>query len=259
MRRLFLAAASSLLALAPLTAAAQDLPPAERYHLRAEYFRWSVNLESQFQKGFGTEPGTLIDGQTDLGLTGSTSNVVRGTIRFGESVKLRGSWTQMDYHADQAIPETFTFGDEVFFRGDRVITSVKGSLYTGDFEYDLVKKPEGFLGLYLGAVFLDADSVIVAPDAAKQVTQSGRFPVPIVGLTGRTYYGKHLSFEAEIGWGTIGSKGKVSVLGGTAHLHFSDRLAIGGGYRRIRMHGHDDRDSLDMTMGGWLFGGELSL
>ena len=259
MRRFSLATASSLLALFAVTAAAQDLPPAERYHLRAEYWRWSVGLDSTFQKGFGDQEGTLVDGQSMLGLTGGTSNVVRGTIRFGESFKLRGSWTQMDYSADQVTPETFTFGNETFFRGDRVVTSVKGNLYTGDFEYDFVRKPEGFLGGYLGAVFLDADSIIVAPDEGKQVAQTGHFPVPIIGITGRTYYGKHLSFEGEAGWGTIGSKGNVTVLGGYARLHLSDRLAVVGGYHRIRMHGHDNRDSLDVTMGGWLFGGELSL
>ena len=259
MRRCLPAAASLLLALLSVAAAAQELPPAERYHLRGEYWRWSVNLDSEFQKGFGTEPGTLIDGQTVLGLTGGNSNVVRGAIRFGSSAKIRGSWIQMDYRADQVTPETFNFGNETFFKGDRVVTAVKGSLYTGDFQYDFVRKPQGFLGIYLGAVLLDADSVIVAPDQGKQVAQTGRFPVPIIGTSGRTYYGKHLSFEGEVGWGTIGSKGHVSVLGLTGRLHLSDRLAFVGGYHRIHMHGHDDRDSVDVSMGGWLFGGELSL
>jgi hypothetical protein len=259
MRRFFRAATSFPLALVSVTAAAQELPPAERYHLRGEYWRWSVNLESQFQKGFGTEPGTLIDGKDVLGLTGGNSNVVRGVIRFGQSAKLRGSWIQMDYRADQISPETFSFGNEVFFKGDRVLTAVKGNLYTGDFEYDFVRKPQGYLGLYLGAVLLDADSLLVAPDEGKQVAQTGRFPVPIIGMNGRTYYGKHLSFEGELGWGTIGDKGHVSVLGFTGRIHLSDRLAFVGGYHRIHMHGHDERDSVDVTMGGWLFGGELSL
>jgi len=259
MRRFFLAAAPLVLALLSMAATAQELPPSERYHLRGEYWRWSVDLQSQLQKGFGSEMGTLIDGKDVLGVAGTDSTVVRGTIRFSDSFKLRGSWTQMDYRGDQDTPETFTFGDQTFFRGDRVVTAVKGNLYTADIEYDFVKRREGFFGLYLGAVALDADSVLVAPNAGKQVAQTGKFPVPIVGLNGRTYYGRRFSFEGEVAGGTIGSKGKVWVLSLTGRLHLSDRLAFVGGYRRIHMRGHDDRDSVDITLSGWLFGGELSL
>lgn len=259
MRRFFPAAASLVLVLVSVAAAAQELPSSERYHLRGEYWRWSVNLQSQFQKGFGSEMGTLIDGKDVLGLAGADSNAVRGTIRFTDSFKLRGSWTQMDYRGNQDTPETFTFGDKTFFRGDNILTTVKGTLYTADLEYDFVKRREGFFGLYLGAVVLDADSVIVAPNAGKRVTQTGKFPVPLVGLNGRTYYGRRFSFEGEGGWGTIGSKGKVWVLSLTGRLHLSDRLAFVGGYRRIHMRGHDERDSVDVTLSGWLFGGELSL
>lgn len=245
--------------LLPAAVHAQDLPAAERYHLRGEYWRWSVNLDSQLQKGFGNDPGTLIDGQQTLGLDGGKSNVVRGTIRFGKSAKLRGSWTELDYRGDRTSPETFTFGDETFFRGERVITAVKGNLYTADFEYDFVKRKEGFFGLYFGAVYLDADSVLVARGTSKQVAQTGKVPLPILGLNGRTYYGRRFSFEGEVGGGTIGSRGHVWVTSFTARLHISDRLAAVGGYRRISLRGRDDRDSVDVKLSGWLFGGEFSL
>jgi hypothetical protein len=218
-----------------------------------------VNLTSEFQKGFGTEPGTIIDGTETLGLEGASTNAARATIRFSSSFKLRGSWTQVDFLGDKMTPTTFTFGDETFFAGDQVITRVKGALYTADFQYDFVKRREGFMGFFLGAVYLDADSVLVAPTAGKQVAQTGKVPVPLIGLCGRTYYGRRFSFEGEFGGGTIGSRGKVWSVSLTARLHLSDRLAAVGGYRRLSMRGHDDRDSVDVKMSGWLFGGELSL
>ena len=79
------------------------------------------------------------------------------------------------------------------------------------------------------------------------------------GISGRTYYGKHLSFEGELGGGTIGDRGKAWIVCMTARFHVSDRLAAVGGYRRISLRGHDDRDFLDVKLSGWLFGGELSL
>ncbi len=248
-----------LVALVPARSGAQELPSAERYYLRGEYWRWNVNLDSEFQKGFGTDPGTVIDGQEALGLTGGGSDVVRATVRFGQSAKIRGSWTQLDYQGDQQTPVTFTFGDETFFVGDRVLTSVKGGLYTFDFEYDFVKRREGFMGFFVGGVYLDADSVLVSPGAGKQVAQTGKIPMPIIGISGRTYYGRRLSFEGEFGGGTIGSRGSVWSVSFALRLHLSDRLAAVGGYRRLSMHGNDDRDSVNVKMSGWVFGGEFSL
>ncbi len=246
-------------ALIPARLRGQELPAAERYYLRGEYWRWGVNLNSELQKGFGDQPGTVIDGEDTLGLTGTGTNVVRATIRFGQSAKIRGSWTQLDFSGDQATPTNFTFGDETFFAGERVVTRVKGALYTFDFEYDFVKRREGFMGITLGAVYLDSDSVLVSPGTGKQVAQTGQVPVPLIGLTGRTYYGRRFSFEGEFGWGTIGSRGSVWSTSFVVRFHLSDRLAASGGYRRLSMHGKDERDSLDVKLSGWVFGGEFSL
>jgi hypothetical protein len=241
----------------PAASRAQELPSAERYHLRGEFWRWDVNMTSELQKGFGDELGTVISGEDTLGITGGGSNVIRGAIRFGPSAKLRGSWVQLDYAASQVSPQTFSFGEHTFFAGDTVTTRVKGSIYTADFQYDFVKRREGYMGIYLGALYLDSDSVLVS--GSKQVAQTGQVPLPMIGLSGRTYYGKRISFEGEIGGGTIGDRGKAWLFSLTARVHLSDRLAAVGGYRRLSMKGHDDRDSLDVHLSGWLFGGELSL
>jgi hypothetical protein len=241
----------------PGVLAAQELPSAERYHLRGEYWRWDVNMTSELQKGFGDELGTVISGEDTLGLTGGGSNMIRGAIRFGPSAKIRGSWLQLDYGATQVSPETFTFGEETFFAGDTVTTRLKGSLYTFDFQYDFVKRREGYMGFYLGALYLDADSVLVS--GSKQVAQTGHVPLPMIGMSGRTYYGRRLSVEGEIAGGTIGDRGKAWLFSVTTRFHLSDRLAAVGGYRRLSMKGHDERDSLDVHLSGWLFGGEFSL
>jgi hypothetical protein len=248
---------SSTVCLVPVPSGAQELPSAERYHLRGEYWHWGVNMESELQKGFGDDLGTVISGEDTLGLTGGGSNMIRGAIRFGASAKLRGSWQQLDYTGSQVSPETFTFGEDTFFAGDPVTTRVKGAIYTGDFQYDLVKRREGYLGFYLGALYLDSDSVLVS--GSKQVAQTGKVPLPMIGMSGRTYYGRRLSMEGEIGGGTIGDRGKAWLLSFTVRFHLSDRLAAVGGYRRLSLKGHDERDSLDVHLSGWLFGGEFSL
>ncbi len=246
-----------VLTLAPAAVRSQELPAAERYHLRGQYWWWDVNLTSDLQKGFGDDPGTLISGEDTLGLTGGGTNVILGAIRFGASSKLRGSWTGLDYTGTQEAPFTYTFGGETFLVGDVVTTRVKGSLYTFDFEYDFVRRREGYMGFYFGGLYLDSDSILVS--GSKQVPQTGQVPMPMVGVCGRTYYGSKFSFEGEVGGGTIGSRGSAWLVSMTARFHISDRLAAVGGYRRLSMKGNDERDSLEVKFSGWLFGGEFSL
>ena len=45
----------------------------------------------------------------------------------------------------------------------------------------------------------------------------------------------------------------------TARFHVSDRLALQGGYRWLRLEAHDDDQEVNVRLVGWQFGIELSL
>ena len=53
--RTSLLAFSALLALCVPAAAQEELPPAERYHVRLEYLWWSPQPAGQLQKGFSNQ------------------------------------------------------------------------------------------------------------------------------------------------------------------------------------------------------------
>ena len=237
------------------------LPTAESYKLRLEGFTWGTTLEGVIQKGFGTEPGTPLDLTDDLGIEDERTYAIGGAIQFKPGFKLRGSYTKIDYGGDTPARQNFRFGDDVYFIGERIVTSIKGKYYTAALEWDFVKKPQGYFGIFIGGKILDGDFVVVAPDSGKRDVESGIGGLPVLGIASRLYSGRHFSVETEYSGMSIGSRGAAWELIVSARLHLSDRLAASGGYRRLRIRSEptEGRDDVEVKLSGVVFGVELSL
>jgi hypothetical protein len=85
-----------------------------------------------------------------------------------------------------------------------------------------------------------------------------RSPVPSLGAAARVYAGR-LSLDGELSGLSIGSRGTVVEAQASARVHISDRLAVQGGYRMIKMKAEDGLDLGDVRLSGFTFGVELSL
>jgi hypothetical protein len=255
-----LVAPVALLLVGPALAAAQDLPSSEHYILRAEYTRWSADLTGKIQKGFGTEEGTLLDLDSDLGVTGKETWQGKGTIRLGSKFKLRGAYVPVQYRGDVIAQTNFVYGGKQYFAGSRVQTSIDGQYYSGDFQWDFRRGSGGFFGAFVGARVFDVSSILV-DDTGQRVVQDKTVPIPVLGIGGRTYYGRRFSVEGSLAGMTAGSRGHIWEVDLYARINFSDRLAVGGGYHHVTLQGtdKDKRDSVDLRMGGWQYGVELSL
>jgi hypothetical protein len=248
-----------ILLLAPAMAAAQQMPAQERFVVRGEFRWWWPGLEGQIQKGVVAVPsGDLLDLTTDLGIPDKRTWEVRGTIRFASFLKLRGSYTDVDYDGSATPGVAFTYGATRFLPGQRVVTSQKGAVYTADLEFDFVKQPQAYVGATVGAKLLDLDTLLVAPDSAARETDTNRVPSPSIGLTSRVY-ARHFSFETEISGLTMGDRGKAYEIQGTLRFHLSDHLAVSGGYRRVSFEGTDGATFTDFKLRKWFAGVELSL
>jgi hypothetical protein len=257
--RTSLLAFSALLALVVPAAAQEQQPPSERYHLRLEYLWWSPQPAGQLQKGFSDREGSLVDVQTDLGLQQSSANTLRGALRLGTSWKLRGSWAAIDFRGDVTAAKGFEYGTAVVRSGDEVRASIKGNYGTAELEWDFLKRPQGFAGLLLGAKIFDIDTLLLNVDTEDRVAETQRLPIPVVGLAGRMYFGRHFSMEGEVSGLTIGDRGHVWEWTIAARVHLTDRLAGTGGYHRLALEGRDERDYLKLDLGQWTYGVEISL
>jgi len=255
------APAAVLLCLAlPGVAAAQDdmLPRPEQYGIRVEGRFFQPSFTGTVQKGNGDSAGTVVDINDDLGIADERTFEVHGAIQFRPGHKIRVSFTQVDYDAEVAESRrAFTFAETRYDRFSRLVTSAKGAFYSAEYEWDFFKGPRGYLGVLAGAKLVDIDYVIASPPTQRE-TDTLRSPVPSLGAAARLYAGR-LSLDGELSGLTLGSRGTVIEMQTSARVHLSDRLALQGGYRLIKMKAEETLDMGDVRLSGFTFGLELSL
>jgi len=260
--RILIVALGLLTALiAPGGAWAQSAPSPENYKLRVEGFSWGTNLEGQIQKGFGSTSGTLLDLTDDLAVPDKRTYGGTASIQFKQGWKLRGSYAKIEYSGDTAARQNFSFGEDQYFVGDRVVTTIQGKYYTGALEWDFVQRPQGYLGVFIGAKLLDGDFILVSPGTNKRTVESGVGGLPVLGISTRFYSGRRFSAQTEYSGMTIGSRGSVWEVDFSFRFHLSDHLAAMGGYHRLSLKGEPTkgRDFVEVKLSGIAFGLELSL
>jgi hypothetical protein len=242
------------------SAAQTEVAPPERYNVRLEYLFWSPLPTGEVQKGVVGVQGTLLDLQEDLALAEDGMNPLRGTLRFGRGVKLRASWSPIDFRGETTADRAFVYGTAVVLPGQTVVSSLKGNYITGDIAWDFLERPQGFLGVLGGVKFVDVDALVLNADTSDRVVETERLPIPVLGLAGRAYLTRRISLEGEISGLTLGDRGHVYEVLVGARLHLTDYLAATGGYRKLVLEGRpDDRDFLRIDLGTWTFGAEISL
>jgi hypothetical protein len=242
-------------------AGAQDkgaLPPQEKYGLRLQYREFRPSLTGDAAKASGDTEGSTVDVTSDLGLADKRTFDLRATLQFKKGWKLRGSYTPFDYRGDVEIDRAFNYGDTRYGRFDHVVSSMKGAYYSADLEVDVVKGRHGFLGAVLGAKLFDVDAVLVNASANAREVDTITAPIPVIGLATRVYTGR-LSVEGEIAGLSVGSRGSMLEAEASVRLHISDRLAAMGGYRHLSLDGKDKLDHVNLKLGGFEFGLEISL
>jgi len=250
------------LLLAPIATrrgAAQEIPAAEQYHVRVEYLLWSPQPVGQLQKGVSDREGTLIDAVADLGMQSAAANELRAVLRLGAAWKLRGSWSPIDFQGELAAPRAFSYGTAVVSAGDDVRCSIKGNYGSAELEWDFVRQPQGFVGLLVGTRIIDVDTLLLNVGTADRVVETQRFPIPVLGLTGRYYLGRRFSVEGELAGLTIGDRGHIWEWAVAGRVHVLDRFAGTVGYRKIGLAGRTNRDFLQLDLGRWTLGIEISL
>jgi hypothetical protein len=248
-----------LLAGLPAAAVAQDdFPPQEKYGLRVEYREYRPTATGDLMLSAPGSEGTLLDIVDDLGIQDERTFDARAIFKIKTKHKLKGAYMPFDYAGDQDAPRNFTVKNTTYFRDDRVATTIKGALWSGDYAYEFYQGAHGYVGALLGARIVDVDIVVVDVDTAERETDSGVSPLPVIGIEGRGYAGK-LSLEAQFAGLSVGSLGRYYEFEGSARFHISDRLAVQGGYRLLSAEVKEEPDLFKLGMSGWQFGLELSL
>src|SRR5262245_1229718 len=193
-------------------ARAQEVAPPEQYRLRLEYDRWAPTLDATLQIG---GEGSEVDVKSDLGVPDKKLRPISGALQLSRGVKLRGSYTSLDYSGDRNVSRDFTFNGTHYQLSERVVSSLKGKYYTADLELDIFKSAGGYLGLMVGTQVFDIKATLDVPEQGKHEETSQNLPIPVIGAAGRIYFGR-LSLGGEIAGLSIGKRGHVYEASGGA-------------------------------------------
>jgi len=243
--------------LAAVPAAAQStFPESEQYSFRLQGRLWGPGISSEIQSS-GRSEGTLIDVVRDLGVEDQSTFEGRLTVQMGLGHKFRLGYTNLRYTGEKRITKEIRFGDTTYPRSTLLVSSLKGSYFSGDYEMDFMKGSSGYLGALVGGKFFDLDAVLSAPERAERDVETVRVPVPVVGLVGQAYYGR-FSAGAELSGFTIGPTANFVELYVHGRFEVGSQLGIEAGYRVFHVRGEHSDDILDMTLGGLFFGAEVN-
>jgi len=255
-----------LLALAP-SAAAQllgepsDLPVGEAYHVEVLGGMWNPTPELTISsEAFGIA-GTSIDFTTDLGIAAKRFGELRVRLRPGRKHRFRIDYVPISYAARSVIERRLVFRGIAFDVGVPVSSTITWKTWRLGYEYDIIHRSRGYLGLIVEAKYTDVEASLDTEFAREFARARG--PVPAVGAVMRIYPIRVLGITAELtgfrlpegGGGNYGGQYVDFDIYGT--LNFTETLGAQIGYRSVDLNGFFETDSVDLRLEGMYVGALL--
>ena len=99
--------------------------------------------------------GTEIDFVSDLGMVRRSHNELRLTFKPGRRHKLRLHWLPMKYTQSAVLTRRIVFEGVAYDLGLPVDSSITWNAWRFGYEFDLIARDQGFLGLIVEAKYTD--------------------------------------------------------------------------------------------------------
>lgn len=264
-RRAF-AAATALLALSALPAAAQFRPAqpdvvGEDYHVELSFNFWNPTPEPIINSEALGIPGTDINLVDDLGVEKRRLKDLRIVLRPAKKHRFRIDYLPMDYSAESQVNREFVFNGLRYRVGLPVATTAEFKAWRFGYEYDFIYRQRGFIGVLFDVKYTDINVGLNSPlgdEFFKQVA-----PLPTIGGVARVYAAKNVALNAELGYFKIPEsvsedyQGRYLDFDVNATFNPHKNVGIQAGYRKIDVNYLVKKDSGVLTFKGLYFGGTV--
>ncbi|MBS0395521.1 MAG: hypothetical protein JSR54_12905 [Proteobacteria bacterium] len=154
--------------------------------LQAGLVSSSNHTTVRYDSAAGT-PGTVIDGEKDLGLP-SRKLAGRAELMFRmkkrHRVHIGNYYLPLDRRATVPLEKTINFGNSTYNVGDIVASSLKVRLLAINYTYDFVKTDRVELGASLGFDVIGFEASATVAARLRSETQDHSAPAPLAGLDG---------------------------------------------------------------------------
>jgi hypothetical protein len=224
-----------LLILAPLGIAQSDEPDGSKLELALSY--WPVRTNGTIRAS-----GTPVDFRSDLGVDQNTATFAgKLDVRPGRRhwVRIEGSPIRLEGRKD--LSRTITYQGRTYSLNDRVTSTASLDYLYAGYQFDVLSRPTGHLGLQAGAAYLNATGSITSQTTSLRAAKSQSVGLPVAGLAFRLFpvHGAiDIALSGELKGMKLGRYGdfvQAEATAGVGKGHFF----IEAGYRFLKADIHD--------------------
>ena len=203
--------------------------------------------------------GDKIDFIDDLGLEKSRFSQLRIVLHPATKHKLRFEFTPIKYEQPEGrLQRDVVWNGLTYSVTLPVATTVEWKAYRFTYEYDIIYRDRGFLGLILEAKYTDVRAEL--ENIINKEYVHARAPIPAVGLIGRVYVAPNISVTGEFSGfrlpESIDENYRATYydfdLYGT--VNFTEHVGAQVGYRSFDVFYRIDNDEGDLKLKGPYFG-----
>jgi hypothetical protein len=222
-----------------LTASAQDTgPDSSRFDVTLSY--WPVHTTGTIRAS-----GTPVDFQSDLGVNQNAATFTgKLDFKLGHRSRVNIEGTPFRLDGSNNLARAITYQSRTFTINDRITSTADLDYFYAGYQFDLIAKPSGNLGLEAGGAYLNASGAITSQTTGITASRSETIGMPLAGVAFRAFpihrllnfeingevkgmafgdYGHYLQAEANIGVG----RGHVFVEGGYRIVNADIHTTIG--------------------------------
>jgi hypothetical protein len=252
-------------------AAQQEHEDFDQYKVRISAFWFhsdpSGEFQSSGQRGFG-----IVDIHRDLGFEPFDTFAGKFDWKFARKHHFYFVVSPFQRTKERTLDRTFTFQGQTFDVGLVTRSELRAHMYAPGYQYDIIRRKRGHLGVAIQFDLFDTDAKISAaaqtvngvPLAARSVEGSLLAPIPVAGPEFRLYLtnSPRLFVEGNVYGMYFFGYGNFVSSGGTLGVTLSKHISVNGGYqlgsRLVVKSSATDRIGLRLTQVGSLAGLQFS-
>jgi hypothetical protein len=240
---------------------ASDRATGENYRVEVGGFFWNPTPDI----GIASEsiPGVIgdrIDFIDDLGLEKSRFKQLKVVLRPATKHKFRFEFTPINYEQPNGLLQRSVIWNGLLYDVSLpVATTLDWNAYRFTYEYDIIYRDRGFLGILLEAKYTDVRAELVNIFNSEFV--HARAPIPAVGVIGRGYVAPNISITGEFSAFKLPEgidedyRAKFYDFDLYGTVNFTDHFGAQIGYRSFDVFYRIDQDEGALTLKGLYFGG----
>jgi hypothetical protein len=183
-------------------------------------------------------PGTLIDFETDLGVTKQRVREFRLVLRPARKHKLRIDYLPIDYKVEgHILNREIVFNGQSFNVGLPINVEAAFKTLKLSYEYDFYYRDRGYVGFVLDTKVTRARIDFASPLTSEFAEATA--PIPAIGIAGRAYAARNVAVGGEATFFKLPTSenndysGKYYDYDFYATLNFNDNAGLTGGWRKL--------------------------